>query len=207
MKVDMVGHSIGGFIARRYVEGNDYAGGVGHLILVGTPNRGTRWASLRIGLEMVEHYQLWRHDPNWSATWMITDGLGEAGDDLQPHSAFLTALNARPRRAGVKYTIIAGDQSVVAPMTARALDGTANVLPNCVASWWGFRQTESVLHCAAERVRTHVAKSDGPVSVSSTRLAGVADYVVVHADHNALYLAENGNPPAAWEVIRDRLTR
>jgi len=205
MPVDIIGHSMGGLIARQYVEGDEYAGGVRHLILVGTPNSGTRWAMLRFALEGVEHYQLWRHDPNWRPSWMITDGLGEAGDDLQPASDFLTQLNARPRRAGVKYTIIAGDQSVVAPIMARALDGTANVLPERVAGWWGFRQTENVLHRAADRMNAHTGESDGPVSVSSTRLAGVGDYVVLRADHNALYLSENGHPPAAWSVIRERL--
>ena len=51
MPVDIIGHSMGGLIARRYVEGDDYAGGVRHLILVGTPNGGTRWAMLRFALE------------------------------------------------------------------------------------------------------------------------------------------------------------
>ncbi len=207
MQVDIVGHSMGGLIARRYVEGDEYAGGVRHLILVATPNGGTRWATFRFALEVVEHYQLWKNDPNWRPSWMITDGLGEAGDDLQPRSDFLTQLNSRPRREGVMYTIIAGDQNVIMPMTAHALDGAANVLPARVAGWWGFRQTEGALHSAAERVSLHTGKSDGPVSLKSTRLEGVDDYVVVRANHNSLYLSEDGQPPAAWGVIRDRFAR
>ena len=105
----------------------------------------------------------------------------------------------------MKYTIIAGNQCVMAPMMARALDRTADVLPERIAGWWGFRQTEDVLHHAADRVNEQTGKSDGPVSISSTQLAGVSDYVVLRADHNALYLSENGKPPAAWGVIRDRL--
>jgi hypothetical protein len=54
-------------------------------------------------------------------------------------------------------------------------------------------------------MRHKTGKSDGPVSVSSTTLAGVDDFVVLPADHAALYYPVDGNKPAAWEVIRDRL--
>ena len=53
---------------------------------------------------------------------MVTDGLGEAGADLEPHSDFLERLNARPRREGVKYTIIAGNQHPARRMTANGLN-------------------------------------------------------------------------------------
>ena len=44
-RLDIVAHSMGGLVARAYVEGPDYAGGVGRLILVGTPNAGSGRAS------------------------------------------------------------------------------------------------------------------------------------------------------------------
>jgi hypothetical protein len=79
---DLICHSMGGLVARDYVEGEGYRGGVNRLIMLGTPNRGTNWASYRFALEVEEHYKLWRQDPDWSPSWMITDGLGEAGADL-----------------------------------------------------------------------------------------------------------------------------
>jgi triacylglycerol esterase/lipase EstA (alpha/beta hydrolase family) len=207
MRLDVIAHSMGGLVARRYIEGDDYAGGVDHLVLLGTPNLGTKWASYRIALEIQEHYKLWRHEKDWSPTWMITDGLGEAGRDLKPDSYFLTQLNGRPRRAGVAYTVIAGSQSPVYPISAKALDGVANWIPQRAQTWWGFRQTESALHNKAQRLRAHVGKSDGPVSVKSTKLAGVDDYVVLPCDHASLYLSIGGRTPASWDVIRDRLKR
>jgi pimeloyl-ACP methyl ester carboxylesterase len=205
VKVNVIAHSMGGLVARRYIEGDDYAGGVDHLILLGTPNLGSRWAAYRWVLEAQEHYNLWRHDPDWRPSWIITDGLGEAGRDLKPTSQFLQQLNARPRRAGVKYTIVAGAQHPIVPITADALDGTANLVPNRAANWWGFRQTESALHRGAEKLRQRIGSTDGPVHLKSTQLAGVEDYVVLPADHAALYYPMDGHPPAAWGIIRERL--
>lgn len=207
MPVDIIAHSMGGLVARAYLEGDAYAGGVQHFIMLGTPNLGSRWASYRIGLELQEHYYLWKYEPDWSPTWMITDGLGEAGHDLRPTSSFLKDLNARPRREGVKYTIVAGDQHPVARFTAKTLDGTANLVPDRIANWWGIRQTEHALHHAAGKLRRREGTTDGPVTVASTKLAGVDDFVVLPADHNTLYLAMDGGYPAAWDVIEDRLAK
>jgi pimeloyl-ACP methyl ester carboxylesterase len=201
----IIAHSMGGLVARDYVEGDDYAGGVGHLILVGTPNLGTRWASYRILLEGQEHWSLWRHQKDWRPSWMITDGLGEAGRDLKPTSAYLKQLNDRPRREGVSYTVIAGSQHPIYAMSADALDKSEKLIPRRAENWWGFRQTDRALTRAAEKMRHKTGTSDGPVSVSSTRLAGVDDEVVLPADHAALYYPVDGNKPAAWEIIRDRL--
>jgi hypothetical protein len=137
---------------------------------------------------------------------MITDGLGEAGGDLKPRSKFLKALNARGRRDGVKYTIIAGNQHPARRVTANCLDRTADWIPNRVSNWWGFRQTKDKLEDTAGRMRQR-GDSDGPVSVKSCRLTGVDDFVVVAADHVSLYYPINGNPPAAWDTIRDRLNQ
>lgn len=203
----IVAHSMGGLVARRYVEGSDYAGGVRDLILIGTPNLGTRWATYRWALEVQEHYALWRHEKAWSPTWMITDGLGEAGRDLKPNSRFLKALNERPRRDGVDYTIIAGAQHPFYPMVGATLNGCAKLIPDRASRWWGFRQTESALRRGSEKLKRKTGTSDGPVSVKRTQLAGVDDFVILPADHTALYYPVDGAPPAAWETIQDRLSR
>jgi pimeloyl-ACP methyl ester carboxylesterase len=203
---DFICHSMGGLVARDYVESEIYRGGVEHLILLGTPNRGAKMARYRFALEVQEHYWLWRHDPDWSPSWMITDGLGEAGADLKPRSGFLRDLNALPRRDGVKYTIIAGNQHPAREVTATAIEETASLIPDRVSNWWGFRQTKTALENKAGRMRQS-GKSDGPVDVKSCRLKGVNDFVVVACDHEGLYSPVNGGPPASWDVIRDRLSR
>jgi pimeloyl-ACP methyl ester carboxylesterase len=207
LSFDLICHSMGGLVARAYVEGDTYNnGGIHRLIMLGTPNRGTNWATYRLALEIDEHFDLWRHEPNWSPSWMITDGLGEAGDDLKPKSDFLKALNAHPRRDGVKYTIIAGNLDPARRMTANCLENTAGWIPNRVSNWWGFRQTKNKLAGSAQRMRER-GRSDGPVGVSRCKLKGVEDFVIVAADHATLLYPVNGKQPAAWDTIRDRLTR
>ena len=49
--------------------------------------------------------------------------------------------------------------------------------------------------------------TDGPVSLKSARLKGVSDFVVLPADHAALYLPIDQKTPASWDVIRSRLSR
>jgi hypothetical protein len=156
---------------------------------------------------MQEHYRLWKTEPGWNWTWMITDGLGEAGEDLEPNSDFLKQLNALPRRDGVQYTIVAGNQSPLRESTASCLDRTARLIPRRVERLWGFRQTKRKLCSSAENLRAK-SDSDGPVGVSRCKLKGVDDFVVVAADHATLYCPPcDGQAPVAWAVIQDRLNR
>ncbi|HEX8520883.1 MAG TPA: alpha/beta fold hydrolase [Tepidisphaeraceae bacterium] len=203
--LSMIAHSMGGLVARAYVEGERYVGNVNHLIMLGTPNQGSKWAAYRVGLEMREHYELWKSEPKWRLSWMITDGLGEAGRDLKPSSKFLTELNYQPRRAGVHYTIVAGNYNMARRYEADVLDGTANVIPRRARSWWGLRQITSGLHHVADNARQRTGRSDGPVLVKSTQLQGVNDFVLIKADHNSLYIPMDGQEPLAWPTIRDRL--
>jgi pimeloyl-ACP methyl ester carboxylesterase len=204
VEVNVLAYSMGGLVSRAYIEGSDYAGGVERLIMVGTPNTGSGWSKLRFALELDEHYGLWRHEEKWSPTWMITDGFGEAGRDLEPGSQFLKQLNARPPREGVKYTIVCGDQHPMRRVSADWIDCTASWLPRRVSDWWGFRHCKDGLKTQAMKVRNKSSGGDGPVAVKRARLKGVDDFVIVNADHASLYM---GSPPAAWDTIRDRLTR
>lgn len=206
--LDIIAHSMGGLVARAYVEGEGYRGGVDHLILLGTPNQGSDWANCRWFLEADEHYGLWKHEPNWKWTWMITDGLGEAGSDLKPGSEYLKHLNGLERREGVKYTVVAGNRSATRRVTADCIDWSANLIRGRAAKWWGFRHTRNGLSRWAAGVRDKESGSDGPVPVESTKLEGVEDFVVLPADHATLYLPPSENePPVAWAVIKDRLSK
>jgi pimeloyl-ACP methyl ester carboxylesterase len=206
-RIDMIAHSMGGLVARGYVESPDYADDIERLILIAPPNGGSGWARLRLALELEEHYHLWRHEPNWSPTWCITDGLGEAGEDLAVGSPFLDALNARPRCPSVRYTIIAGTQHPASNMAARWVDRSAWLVPAPARDLWGFRHAHQGLKRSADKLRTRHSTSDGPVTVESALLDGVDDIVLLPGDHTTLYIPPGDEPPVAWATIKDRLRR
>lgn len=205
IRVDLIGHSMGGLIARAYVEGSDYRGDVDHLIMVGTPNGGSGWARLHLVVKAHKQYALSRNDPDWHWSWFFTEGLGEGARDVLPHSDFLDRLNAQPRRAGVRYTLIAGSHSAFATFEAESVRAVEGWAPPGITGWWGVRQLESTLEHKAEKLAESTGKSDGPVSVRSVRLAGVQDMVVLPADHCSLFVGSEQSPPAALPVILDRL--
>ena len=205
LKVNVITFSMGSLVVRSYVEGAEYKGGIDRLILLAPPNHGSPWAMFRFVGEIKEHAQLALNDPQWSLTWMITDGLGEAGRDLLPNSHFLQELNARPRRDGVKYTIVEGDQHPIRRFAANLAQGTQMIIPESARGWWGLRQCRVGLADLATEIRGESDQSDGPVTFASAALPGVSDVVRLHADHETIYRPDGNQPPAAWETIRDRL--
>ncbi|MGH7213770.1 MAG: esterase/lipase family protein [Tepidisphaeraceae bacterium] len=210
MRVDVIAHSMGSLVARAAVESERYEqridSGINHLILIAPPNHGTRWARYRLLLEVEEHWKLSRVQDDWSWTWAITDGLGEAGRDLKPGSRFLRELNDRPRRDGVKYTIIAGNRNEGWRWCAVAIHGAGNVLaPGPAKHWWGLRQTRNALSGAARKLSERTCASDGPVTARSTTLDGVQDWVELPGDHTSLHASVAGKQPVAWETVQARL--
>lgn len=200
-RMHVIGHSMGCLVARDYVEDEHYYGGIQRLILLAPPNSGAMNVRWSIASEAVEHYRLWQTDPDWSWTWAITDGVGEAKRDLVPNSAFLASLNSRPRRSGVCYTIIAGNHHCACRYSAVAATWCADCLPDC----WGFSCARSALEGAAHRLTCETCDSDGAVPLDSAYLAGVADLHVVPGDHTTLYCSRGGNQPVAWPLVRERL--
>ncbi|QOV91869.1 esterase/lipase family protein [Humisphaera borealis] len=197
--VSIIAHSMGGLVARHYVEGVGYRGGVERLIMLGTPNHGSTWTGWRWATEWNSQYKVCQRDGNWTWSKLTEDGNGEAATDLQPGSALLTSLNAQPRRKGVQYTIVAGNRSAVREVGADWVACTADWMPKNV---WGLRQAQQSLVAKAEELHKTAAECDGPVTIESAKLDGVADFVVVTADHTGLAC---GQPPAAWDIIRERL--
>lgn len=205
--IDVIAHSMGGLVARDYVEGPQYAGGIGRLILVAPPNHGSSWARMRFLLSLQENYHLYESDPDWHWTWLITEGLGEAGGELLPGSDFLRHLNARPRRNGVKYTIVAGNRSRADVVEAGWVESCSQVIPLRARGWWGFHYLFQKMQGSAHHLRTETGGSDGPVTLHSAKLRAVSDFVVLPGDHVSLYMSDDGKPPKAWDVIKDRLAR
>ncbi|PKN11953.1 MAG: hypothetical protein CVU69_10105 [Deltaproteobacteria bacterium HGW-Deltaproteobacteria-4] len=96
-QVDIVGHSMGGLLARYYIE---FLGGdkrVNHCIMLGTPNAGSKLAPF---------------------------ALSSLGRDLMPGSDFLTELNAAPLSEKVGYvTIYSLHDNLVIPAESAELPG------------------------------------------------------------------------------------
>lgn len=206
VRVDLVTESMGALLARDYVEGPEYLGGVDHLIMIAPPNGGSRWAPYSILLKLAVNSADWWSDPQWSPAWMITEGIGQSMGDLMPNSHFLNDLNSRPRRAGVDYTIVAGDRPPGFRYEAKLLEISGWLIPDGVRGAWGVRQIDQSIQSRSRRLLDQISDGDGPVNLDSARLAGVSDFVVVAADHVALYESVDGQPPAAWPTIRDRLS-
>lgn len=223
-RVDLVCHSMGGLVARDVLtrEGM-YAGRArGHtdlpdverLILVGTPNKGSPWAKLRALAEVREQVARFLDDPDHDAGGLLgfmKDGMGEAGDDLLPGSAFLVDLNARPMTQSPITTVIVGR---LAPVRNDDL--------KWLSESWLLRQllgAEDAAAVAQGLTELSAELGDGVVPESSAALPGAADTVYFEANHRGLLktldlvrqarsaVGADAVAPPAIAVILDRLSR
>ena len=100
-QVDIVGHSMGGLLARYYIE---FMGGdkrVVHCVMLGTPNAGSKLAPF---------------------------ALSPIGRDLMPGSDFLTELNAAPLNVNVRYiSIFSRHDNLVIPAESAELPGAESI--------------------------------------------------------------------------------
>lgn len=102
-KVDLVGHSMGGLVARYMIQALGYEAHVDHLVTFGTPHHGTEIAPL--------------------SAWYAASAV-----EMTPGSAFLQALNEQEGRpSAVKYTSLhAAFDEIVVPAESVTLAGAAN---------------------------------------------------------------------------------
>lgn len=222
--VDIIGHSMGGLVARdaltrrEYYHGDALGGGglpaVQRLIMLGTPNHGAPLASLRCAMEVRDQFVRWMHSEHKASSGLLgfmVDGHGEAGDDLRPGSAFLNDLNSRPLPSHVSMTIVVGEiASCGRERVTSALDSP--YIRRVIGE-----ERAAKLKSGTNGVWEEVG--DGVVPTESTRLEGVTDVVHVAADHRSMirvlepveatrnvFGIENPTPPAI-EVVLDRLGR
>lgn len=200
-------HSMGALLARDYVEGDTYRNDVTRLLLIGPPNRGAASARGQSVLRWIESVRS-INDRSSRAFAALTDGLGEASEDLLPQSGYLKRLNARGRREGVAYHILAGDGGFLNAKTReRVLTRHASLRRRggLMAGLVGVALADlpEVLGELSE------GTGDGCVAVESTRLEGVADHQVIHANHVELIrgplLFPDPGPVACWTFVVNRL--
>ncbi|MEU8567129.1 alpha/beta fold hydrolase [Streptomyces pathocidini] len=146
-KVDLVGYSQGGLVARSYLKDRDGARSVDDLVTLGTPNRGTDTTSA------------------WWGSWVY-----KAVDQMMPDSDFLKKLNKGGElMPGVSYTALATpEDGVVTPFTSAYLHGPTEQLTNAtVPSIPGSDEephTEFCANPAAVQWVREALRSPGPAN-------------------------------------------
>ncbi len=179
-KLDVVGHSMGGLIARHYVKGSGgYQGDVRKLIMVGTPNHGVGWMRKKVGA--------------WYAGW---EGKHQrAAAQLYERSPFIARLNQGEAigahlDVNVQYGNIYGfaDDWVVSAASAD-LNGVASKLLSGVshsAALPGAMGTPITEHAGAHSQILEWLTSDiyrPPLVGSSARVVAGAGEVIIRTWH------------------------
>jgi len=180
----VVAHSMGSLLARSYVEGGEYAGDATALILIAPPNGGSSLSKAQTLLQMVQGVQALNGTRRTDPLAVLGDGLGEAADDMTPGSDYLRKLNARPRREGVRYRIVAGDSGYLSGQARRQVESRLRFAG--VVGEFG-RAVASGASTQLDEITDGLG--DGCVSVASTRLEGVAEHRTLHANHLELIRA------------------
>jgi pimeloyl-ACP methyl ester carboxylesterase len=182
-------HSMGALVARSYVEGGDAPGrDVASVILIAPVNQGAHVARIQPVFQTISSLYAINNNHTSHALAMLSEGIGQAAEDLLPGSEFLRRMNARPRAAGVRYHILAGDKGMIpreigAQVMARLSDlGREKGLFSLV-SRLASRDMVPLLQELGDDT------GDGCVSVASTRLKDVEDHVTIRANHVELIRA------------------
>jgi len=221
-EVDIIAHSMGGLVTRDVLTrrafyhgdgtgqlANGHFPAVDRFIMIGTPNHGSKLAKLRAVAEMKEQLsRAFSGEGEWLGS--LSDGAGEAAEDLMPGSVFLSRLNRRPLATSIHYTIIAGrmspiDESSVSSLTskARAIAEKSDA-PAWLKKWIAKADKQTTVF-VDELVR---GIGDGCVTIDSAQLDGVEDFVVLEANHVSLIinlLPEQRNIPPAIPIVLERL--
>lgn len=209
-RISIVAHSMGGLVSRwALTDDGGYDGRIsGHadlpdvqrLILIGTPNHGSKMARFRLAAEIREQVERMLSGDGM-LFGSIFDGTGEAKLDLLPDSTCLTTLNDRPHPAGLPMTIIAGNSS---PVTSDQLTRVKPLIRQKLGPQ-ATQPAEDIIDSLAE-----VAEGigDGLVSLESARLEGVEDFVIVSGNHLSMIrnLSQSSERiPPAVPIVLERL--
>ena len=189
-KIDVIAHSMGGVIARHYI--NQFQGSpnvdIYTLITVGTPHKGSPWPGIyhdwvntrsEIGLVMtgIQHF--------FPKGAMGKDG--PALDALKPGSAFITELNSHANNPDVNYYAICGTYNLLTNLCVIDIYDNMNDFERLLAG-----QGEGGLWRLAKSIGggLQTISGDGVVELSSQRYAeAIKDGYYV----NAWHCGEGGN--------------
>jgi pimeloyl-ACP methyl ester carboxylesterase len=203
----ILAHSMGALVARSYVEREGKTDhDVASLILIAPVNQGAHVARVQPLFQTISSLMAINTKRTSQALAQLSDGIGQAADDLLPGSAFLRQINSEPRATGVRYHILAGDRGVIpgdvrqqaqAQMENASRDkGLFGVISRIAT-----RDLSSLLDELTD------GSGDGCVTVERTRLPGVTDHITIHANHAELirapmFFPDEGPVPCMPYVLR-----
>ena len=179
----IIGHSMGSLLARALIEDDaTWAGDVSSLVMIAPVNQGSQLSKVQTFMQISKGLKAINGKDATKAMLSLSDGLGQAAEDMLPGSKFLKALNRRPRRAGVAYHILAGDRGFLTREGREQIEGRLELV-NQNAGIFG-RLTRAATADLPELLDELTdGKGDGCIAVDRTRLEGVNDHVVIHANH------------------------
>ncbi|TWU01184.1 esterase/lipase family protein [Stieleria varia] len=198
----LVGHSMGGLVAREWTEDPALAGeSVVGLITVGTPHQGSNWAAMPPLLDLF-------FVDDFDASDILDVLLHQPSEpglrDLVPDSEFLRTLNARPRRSDVSYLTIAGTASPVSETEVSQLRDLLRSLDTDGGFVRVIRPRIAPLLDSFDEVIQ--GKGDGVVSVESASLTGVDKPLIVNRSHIDFFQpSASPNRQPVWNAIRAHL--
>jgi pimeloyl-ACP methyl ester carboxylesterase len=185
----IVAHSMGALLARSLVE--DEAApvrGVRSLILIAPVTQGSNLAKMQTLIQLMSGLQALNGKDKTKAMMNLSDGLGQAAQDMLPGSPFLQGLNRRLRRRGLPYHIMAGDRGFLTREGRAQIEGRIDLLTRNSGIFGRLTQAAAAdLPDLLDELTD--GTGDGCVSVERTRLEGVADHLTIHANHAELIRA------------------
>jgi pimeloyl-ACP methyl ester carboxylesterase len=182
LQIALVTHSMGGLVARAAVEDAELdPGNVARLVMIAPPTHGSMFAHASFGTDLWEHWIARRDASAWRRFRdSVTDGLGEASDELVPGSPFLTRLNERPRNPRIRYAIFLGTHAAMSESEFGALRWA---LRKAMEEEHIGRLAGRVDHVAEDLDEVVEGRGDGVVALKRGRLDGVDDVVLLPFDH------------------------
>ena len=185
----IVAHSMGALLARSLVEDDrSWARDVGSLILIAPVNQGSQLAKVQTVMQFMNGLQAIKGKNAARAMMNLSDGLGQAAEDMLPGSPFLKELNRRPRRQGLPYHIVAGDRGFVTREGKSQIEGRIDLVTRNSGIFGRLTQAATA-DVPALLDELSDGTGDGCVTVERTRLEGVVDHLTIHANHAELIRA------------------
>jgi pimeloyl-ACP methyl ester carboxylesterase len=205
----IVAHSMGALLARSLVEDDaTWAGDVTSMVLIAPVNQGSDLARVQTVFQLLDGLKSINGKNTTRAMAHLSDGLGQAAQDMLPGSAFLKGLNRRPRRQGLPYHILAGDSGFLTRDARAQIEARVDLF-NRNAGLFG-KLTQAAMSDLPEILDELTdGTGDGCVAVDRTRLEGVTDCVTIHANHAELIRAPllfaDPGPVACMPFVLERL--